>query len=254
MTRIVRDGPALASRANSITYAIPVPARPSASTEPVSFQPGIADGSRVEPDRRGQHGRDDARAGADQEGIDARELPRRERRAARVAERGEHDCKRREDPAAAGRAEEERDAGEADEEPSEPPAPDALEPETDGDEDGEDRCGALEDPGEARVDPGLGPREEKERDRRVHGPDDDERPPGGARLAQDATPPGDESERHEHYRSEQHPEEDERPWVDLPVRDADEHERRAPDQGEGGEEDDVAAGHSGVLTVGRHPA
>jgi hypothetical protein len=144
-------------------------------------------------------------------------------------------------------ADENADAEEAEDDPHEPQAGDALAlPVPDREEGDEERDGRVRDRRDGRVDVLLAPGDQRERQRVVDQAEQNESDARGSQVAEggpDAA--AQHEERHEHEGGEQQPDGHHRHGLDLVHRDLDEHERRAPDPGHEEEERDVAA-HEGA--------
>ena len=163
-----------------------------------------------------------------------------------VAEGGSHDCERAHEPAATLHADEERDADEAHSNAYELRAADALScVDPAGEQDGEDRRRSLDDRGQTGVDSLLREAEQPERKGVVEKAEERD-------CAQPATqgrePASESGERQEDGRTYNEPSEHDGGRRELADADLDEEERRSPDRGEGGEQDQVAAAHA-ALTV-----
>ena len=219
---------------------------PSATTEPITFQPGTWCGAcaipsgmiaSVETARRRE--RDDVRRHR------AQVLPG-EQAAEPVTERHADDGERAENLAGRLRADEKRHADEADRDAGEPRSRHAhLAEEAERDHRVEDRHGRLDDRGETRVDARLAPREEPERERGVDERDDDEPARLPPQLPQRLTRADDERREHrQRDRGEPEPAHDQRRRRQLAHRDFDEHERRSPEQCEAEQHGQVPAVHT----------
>ena len=141
------------------------------------------------------------------------------------------------------RSHEQRHADEADRDPKQPKAGHAdVAEEAERDDGIEDRNRRLDDRREPRVDARLAPGKQPERDGDIHQPDDDEPPDVLADLPNRRRAAGEQrNEQRKRHRRESQTTEDERRRLELPHRDLDEEEARAPEQSDGGKHRVIAA-------------
>ena len=187
-----------------------------------------------DPERQDDHGRDRRRAERDRRGGNGPQVaPARERRG-RVAEAGGDDGERAEEAAARHRADEQRDAAEADEYADEARSVDALRSEEEGGEErGEQRRAGLEQGGQPGVDARLAPGEEPEGHDRVEERDEEEGAEMGSDLGECRAERCAQRDDHDQCQRSQHePTGNERRGLELLDPHLDEHERRSPDRRE----------------------
>ena len=159
--------------------------------------------------------------------------PARERRG-RVAEAGGDDGERAEEAATRHRADEQRDAAEADEYADEARSVDALRSEEEGGEErGEQRRAGLEQGGQPGVDARLAPGQEPEGHDRVEERDEEEGAEVGSDLGECRAERRAQRDDHDQCQRSQHePAGNERRGLELLDPHLDEHERRSPDRRE----------------------
>ena len=219
---------------------------PSATIAATAFAGGASDGSWSEPEREREEQSDAELADRHVERRErANRSPRVEGRDRVARGRAEHG-ERADELAALLHADEERDADEADSDPDEPQAADALRRiDACRQHHGQDRRGRLDHGRQPGVDPRLREREEPVRHRVVERPEHDERDPHRAQSpgspprarttgTSTATP------------TTSRPSDDDR-GLDLVDAELDEEKRRAPDRREGEQEGDVAPMHRATL-------
>ena len=152
VTRDAYAAPARVINAKKRRYAKAVPGTPSATTDPISFQPGVECGAWTIPAGKGDDGGDGRRREPDDDRRHRCEVAAGEEPADRVTERHPDDGERAEHLPRRLRPDEERDADEADRDADEPrPGHPYLAEEAERDDRDEDRDRRLEDRGEGRV-------------------------------------------------------------------------------------------------------